>query len=126
MTLELTPEQEHRIQALLESGAYGSVQEVVDACLSAYMQNTELHFEGAPEELEGLLLEGLNSPELSEKEFWGSVDSRDRGSARREQGSRETVKVRYREAARNDLTAQFRHYLVEVESAQTHSGLSAP
>lgn len=74
MTVELTPEQEHRIEALLDSGAYGSVQEVVDACLSAHEQSTERHFEGGVEELEALLLEGLHSAELPEKEFRASVD----------------------------------------------------
>jgi hypothetical protein len=32
-------------------------------------------FEGTPEELEGLLIEGLASRELSEEEFWGSVEA---------------------------------------------------
>jgi len=74
MTVELTPDQELRIRALLDNGAYGSVREVVDACLSAFEQNTEQHFEGSAGELENLLLEGLSSPELPEDEFWNSVD----------------------------------------------------
>lgn len=31
-------------------------------------------FEGSKEELEGLLLKGLTSEELSDEEFWDSVD----------------------------------------------------
>jgi putative addiction module CopG family antidote len=74
MTVDLTPDQEHRIQALLERGVYGSVEEVVDACLRAVEQHVESNFKGNSEQLEKLLLEGLNSPELSEQEFWSSVD----------------------------------------------------
>ena len=74
MTIDLTPEQERRLQAVLSRGAYQSVEEVVEAALAAVEQRTVPGFAGTPEELDSLLLEGLASRELSETEFWGSVN----------------------------------------------------
>ncbi len=89
MTIDLTPEQERRLQAVLSRGAYQSVEEVVEAALTAVEQRTVPGFAGTPEELDSLLLEGLASRELSETEFWGSVQEqtdsmmRDRNSGQR-------------------------------------------
>jgi Arc/MetJ-type ribon-helix-helix transcriptional regulator len=76
MTIHLTPEQERRIQEVGSRGAYESVEEVVEAALAAVEQRTVPGFEGTPEELESLLADGLASKELSEDEFWGSVNRR--------------------------------------------------
>ena len=73
MTIDLTPEQERRLQAVLSRGAYQSVEEVVEAALAAVEQRTVPGFAGTPEELDSLLLEGLASKELSETEFWNSA-----------------------------------------------------
>jgi putative addiction module CopG family antidote len=75
MTIHLTPEQERRIQAVIGSGVYASLDEVVEAALSAVEERSAPGFEGADEELERALAEGLNSPELTEEEFWGSVET---------------------------------------------------
>ena len=74
MTIDLTPEQERRLQAVLSRGAYQSVEEVVEAALAAVEQRTVPGFAGTQEELDTLLLEGLASKELSETEFWNSVN----------------------------------------------------
>lgn len=74
MTIHLTPEQERRIQAVLSRGAYNSLEEVVEAALTAVEQRTVPGFAGTPEELDTLLAEGLASKQLTEEEFWGSVD----------------------------------------------------
>jgi len=74
MTIHLTPEQERRIQAVLSRGAYNSLEEVVEAALTAVEQRTVPGFAGTPEELDSLLAEGLASKPLTEEEFWGSVD----------------------------------------------------
>lgn len=37
-------------------------------------QPAQPQFDGTPEELEALLMEGIDSPELSDEEFWRSVD----------------------------------------------------
>jgi len=74
MTIHLTHEQEQRIQAVIQSGAYRTVDDVVEAALNAVEQCGATHFDGTDEELEGLLVAGLNSPELEESEFWSSVD----------------------------------------------------
>jgi len=76
MTIHLTPEQERRVQEVVSRGAYGSVEEVVEAALAAVEQRTVPGFEGTPEELDSLLADGLASKELSEDEFWGSVNRR--------------------------------------------------
>ena len=66
MTINLTPEQERRLQAVLSRGAYESVEEVVDAALAAVEQRTLPGFAGMPDELDDLLAEGLASKELKD------------------------------------------------------------
>jgi len=75
MTIHLTPEQERRVQAVISRGAYESVEEVVDAALAAVEQRAVPGFAGTQEELNALLAEGLASKELTEDEFWRSVNS---------------------------------------------------
>lgn len=74
MTIHLTPKQERRVQAVMSRGAYTSVEEVVEAALAAVEQRTVPGFSGTRHELDALLAEGLASKELTEAEFWGSVD----------------------------------------------------
>jgi Arc/MetJ-type ribon-helix-helix transcriptional regulator len=74
MTIDLTPEQETRLQAIISRGAYQSVEEVVEAALAAVEQRTLRGFSGTPDELDALLAEGTASKELTESEFWGSVN----------------------------------------------------
>jgi len=74
MTIHLTAEQEQRVQAVISRGAYESVEEVVEAALAAIEQRTVPGFEGTQEQLNALLGEGLASKELTEDEFWGSVN----------------------------------------------------
>ncbi len=89
MTINLTPEQERRLQAVISRGAYGSVEEVVEAALAAVEQRTLPGFAGTPDELDALLAEGLGSKELTEAEFWGSVNKQtDALLAKRKTGSR--------------------------------------
>jgi putative addiction module CopG family antidote len=59
MTIHLTPEQERRIQAVMRRGSYGSIEEVVEAALTAVEQRTASGFAGTQEELDTLLAEGL-------------------------------------------------------------------
>jgi Arc/MetJ-type ribon-helix-helix transcriptional regulator len=75
MTITLTPEQERRVRAVINRGSYESVEEVVDAALAAVEQRTVPGFAGTQEELDILLAEGLASRELTEDEFWGSVNA---------------------------------------------------
>lgn len=74
MAVLLTPEQERRIQAIIHSGAYRSVDDVVEAALTTVEQRAHPDFEGTDAEFEGLLLQGLDSPELSDEEFWRDVN----------------------------------------------------
>jgi Arc/MetJ-type ribon-helix-helix transcriptional regulator len=74
MTVHLTTEQEQRIQAIIHSGAYKTVQDVVDAAIAAVEQRAVRGFDGTEAELEGLLPGGMDSTELPEDEFWNSVD----------------------------------------------------
>ena len=76
MTMHLTPEQERRIRAVIDRGGYKSVEEVVEAALTAVEQRTVPGFAGTPEELDTLLAEGLASKQLTENEFWSSVGKR--------------------------------------------------
>lgn len=74
MEIHLTPEQERRIQAVVNRGAYDSVEEVFEAALAALEQRIVPGFSGTQEELDALLAEGLASPEMPEDEFWDSVN----------------------------------------------------
>ena len=75
MATQLTSDQEQRIQAIVNAGAYASVEEALDAAVAAIETAATIDFEGTQEELDALLMEGLASPELSEEEFWDSVDA---------------------------------------------------
>lgn len=71
MAVQLTPEQEQRIVAIVEQGAYGSVQEALDAAVGA----VELASQGVLDsDLEASLIQGRASRELSEEEFWEQVE----------------------------------------------------
>lgn len=74
MAIQLTPEQEQRIQAVVTGGAYPSTREALDAAIVAVEIAAALGFEGEQEELDGLLLEGLASKDVSEEDFWDSID----------------------------------------------------
>jgi Arc/MetJ-type ribon-helix-helix transcriptional regulator len=76
VTIHLTPEQERRIQLLLERGAYRSLDEVVEAALTAVEQRAVPGFSGTQQELDALLAEGLASRQLTDDEFWESVNER--------------------------------------------------
>ena len=73
MTIRLTPEQQRRIRAVLSGGGYESVDQVVEAALTAVEQRTGPGFAGTPEDLDTLLAEGLASKQFTEDEFWNSV-----------------------------------------------------
>ena len=51
MTINLTPEQESRLQSIMSRGAYASVEEVVEAALVAVEQRTLRGLRGRPENL---------------------------------------------------------------------------
>ncbi len=75
MSLQLTPEQEQRIQTVVNAGAYRSAEEALDAAVAAVEVAAAPDFEGSQEELEKLLLEGLNSGEPVEagESFWNRL-----------------------------------------------------
>jgi Arc/MetJ-type ribon-helix-helix transcriptional regulator len=75
MSIQLTPEQEQRIQAIVDAGVYPSAREALDAAVAAVEIVAAPKFEGPEEEIEELLLVGLASKELSEEEFRDSVDN---------------------------------------------------
>jgi hypothetical protein len=75
MPIQLTPEQEQRLQAVVNAGAYRSAEEALDAALTVVEKAAAHDFDGTQDELEGLMMEGVGSKELSEEEFWRSVDS---------------------------------------------------
>jgi Arc/MetJ-type ribon-helix-helix transcriptional regulator len=76
VNINLTPEQERRLQTIISRGAYKSVDEVVEAALAAVEQRALPGFAGTPAELEALLAEGLASDQLTESKFWNSVKER--------------------------------------------------
>jgi Arc/MetJ-type ribon-helix-helix transcriptional regulator len=76
MTIHLTPEHARRIAAILRRGSYESVDEVMDAALAAVEQRTIPGFDGTEEEMEAFVADGLASKDLTEGEFWESVNTR--------------------------------------------------
>ena len=75
MSLQLTPEHEQRIQTVVSAGAYRSAEEALDAAVAAVEIAAAPDFEGSQEELEGLLLAGLNSgdPVEADESFWNRL-----------------------------------------------------
>lgn len=75
MAIQLTPEQEQRIQAVVKAGAYHSTHEALDAAVAAVETVAAPGFEGTEEELEQLLEEGLSSGEPVEinEGFWNRL-----------------------------------------------------
>jgi hypothetical protein len=59
---------------MIHRGAYQTIEDVVEAALTAVEQRASPSFEDTDDELEALLLAGVNSPEIPEEEFWASVD----------------------------------------------------
>jgi Arc/MetJ-type ribon-helix-helix transcriptional regulator len=76
MAIRLTPEQERRIQAVMQRGAYESVDDVLEAAVAAVEQRTVPGFAGTSQELDHLLAEGLASSLMAADEFWESVNRR--------------------------------------------------
>ena len=74
ITIHLTTEQERHLQAVIRRGGYGSLEEAVEAALTAVEQRTVPGFAATQEELDTLLAEGLASQQLREDEFWDSVN----------------------------------------------------
>lgn len=74
--MQLTLEQKRQLQAVAETGAYGSAQEILDATISIVSAagTSQARFDGGSEALKSLVLAGLASEELSSEQFWGSVD----------------------------------------------------
>ena len=74
--LQLTPDQERRIQSLVDRGVFPSPEQAVSAALLAIEQVVPEGFEGTPKELEALLLEGLSSgePIPVDDAFWARLD----------------------------------------------------
>ena len=75
MSIQLTPEQEQRIRTVVSAGAYRSAEEALDAAVAAVEIAAAPDFEGTQEELEELLLDGLNSGEPVEvdENFWNRL-----------------------------------------------------
>ena len=75
MAIQLTREQEQRIQAVVNAGAYPSAEEALDAAVDAVEIVAAPGFEGTHEELEALLVEGQNSGEPVEVDeaFWNRL-----------------------------------------------------
>lgn len=92
MAIQLTPEQEQRLQAIVATGAYPSVKDALDAAVTAVEVAPAPGFEGTLEELEELILEGLNSGEPIEADeaFWNELKAKTEKMAadhlRRKQG----------------------------------------
>jgi hypothetical protein len=61
--------------AVVNAGVYASAEEALNAALSVVEKAAAHDFEGTQEELADFLTEGLASRELSEEEFWHSVNS---------------------------------------------------
>src|SRR5271154_4884557 len=64
-----------RLHAVVNAGAYRSAEEALDAALTVVEKAAAHDFDGTQDELEGLIMEGVSSKELSEEEFWRSVDA---------------------------------------------------
>jgi Arc/MetJ-type ribon-helix-helix transcriptional regulator len=89
MSLQLTPDQEQRIRTVVSAGAYRSAEEALDAAVAAVEIAAAPDFEGAQDELEELLLDGLNSgePVPVDENFWSRLRA-ETGTMAREREAR--------------------------------------
>jgi len=78
MALQLTPEQEARIRTVVAAGAYRSAEEAIDAAVAAVEFAAAPGFDGTIEELDELLLDGLNSGVVVETgdAYWDRLQSK--------------------------------------------------
>lgn len=78
MAIQLTPEQQQRIEAVVRAGAYPSAKEALDAAVTAVESFAAPGFNGTQEELEELLADGLNSGDAIEADdaFWDRLTAR--------------------------------------------------
>ena len=77
MAIQLTVEQERRIEAMVNAGAYPSTEEALDAAVAA-VEDAQARFEGDNGELDALLAEGVNSgkPIEADERFWRQLTAR--------------------------------------------------
>lgn len=75
MPIQLTLEQEQKLNAVVSMGAYQSTEEALNAALAVVGEVCENDFEGSETELDELLLEGLNSgePIVADVHFWNRL-----------------------------------------------------
>ncbi len=75
MAIQLTPDQEQRIQAIVSAGAYPSAEEALDAAVAAVEVAATPGFEGSQEQLDKMLLDGLNSGEAAQVDdaYWSRL-----------------------------------------------------
>lgn len=73
MAIQLTPEQERRIQSVIDRGVYGTVEDALEAALAALEDRTISGFQDTREKLETLVTEGVASGEMSEAKFWAAA-----------------------------------------------------
>ena len=74
MPTYLTSEQEQRLQAVVLAGAYPSTEDALNAALSIVESQAIHGFEGSANELDELLLEGLNSGDpLDADDVWQRI-----------------------------------------------------
>jgi len=75
MAIQLTPDQEQRIQAVVDTGAYASAEEALNAALAVVETAASAGFDGTQEQLDTLLQEGLTSGEPIEANdaFWNRL-----------------------------------------------------
>jgi Arc/MetJ-type ribon-helix-helix transcriptional regulator len=74
MAIQLTPEQEQRIQAVVDTGAYHSAEEALNAALAVVETAASPAFDGTQEEFDTLLQEGLTSGEpIEANAFWNRL-----------------------------------------------------
>ena len=75
MASQLTTEQEERILAAVNAGIYPSAKAALDAAIDSVHSAPAPGFEGTPQELHELILEGINSGEqvVADEAFWNRL-----------------------------------------------------
>ena len=75
MAIQLTAEQEERILAAVNAGIYPSAKEALDAAINSVDPASAPGFEGTPQELNELIMEGINSgePVVADAAFWSRL-----------------------------------------------------
>ncbi len=77
MPIQLTPEQEELLTRMVREGAFTTAEQALDVVIRRASELAEAEFQGSPQELEMLLIAGLESGASvsADEQFWLDLEA---------------------------------------------------